>query len=165
MIIDLFDKSQLPKAPVPGRLAQAGSGNGGAGGLSYAGADGKFFYPADGQISAWVLPGATGTETVIGELPAGVYVKNVRIQSTVAFSGGGASTATISVGFSGSATAYATATNVFDAAGIETVTLGSSAGYSGTARQVIATLTCNGTTTAGRAIVIVEFAPVPVQPA
>ncbi len=111
------------------------------------------------RLVAWV---ADDKQTAsMGKLPANSVVTTVRIQVTEAFNGSG--TDLISVGYSGSATAFATTTDV-STTGIKSPTLGSSAGFNATARDVEAYYTNGGgEPTLGKALVILEFYRVPAQ--
>ena len=111
------------------------------------------------RLVAWV---ADDKQTAsMGKLPANAVVTNVRIQVTEAFNSDG--TDLISVGYSGAATAFATTTDV-STTGIKSPTLGTSAGFNATARDVEAYYTNGGSEpTTGKALVVLEFYRVPEQ--
>jgi len=111
------------------------------------------------RLAAWVADDKQTAD--MGKLPANTNVVNVRIQVTENFNGSGSDL--ISVGYSGAATAFATTTDV-STTGIKSVTLGSSAGYNGTARDVQAYYTNGGgEPSTGKALVILEYYRVPEQ--
>ena len=113
------------------------------------------------RLAAWVADDKQTAD--MGKLPASAVVTNVRIQVTEAFNSDG--TDLISVGYSGAATAFTTTTDVATT-GIKSVTLGASAGYNATARDVQAYYTNGGSEpTTGKALVVLEYYRTPVPPA
>jgi len=105
------------------------------------------------SVSAWVADNVqTGR---FPTLPAYIVVTNVRVHVTQAFNSDG--TNQLTVGYSGTASAYATAVDV-STTGWKTVTLGSGVGYSGTARAAEVYFTNGGTEpSTGKALVVIEF--------
>jgi hypothetical protein len=121
----------------------------------YAGADTELRY-----LSAWVTPASP--TSVLGTLPAGVYVSRVSIHATVAFDSSG--TDTVTVGYDGSTSAFGTSTDV-STTGIKPVTAGTGAGYVATGQTVKAYYTAGGSApTVGKALVVLEYAHIPAQP-
>jgi hypothetical protein len=140
--------------------------------------DGTTFYRVDGRFATWVsmsgsnlisdkggsvaLTGAGTFQVALGNLPADISVVNVRMETTVAFNAG--TSATLSVGIAATPTLFSNAVNVFDAAGVETVTPAGAA-YRNAVTALIAQFVYVGATpTAGKALVIVEFIKVPTTP-
>lgn len=111
------------------------------------------------RLAAWV---ADDKQTAsMGKLPANTVVTNVRIQVTEGFNSDG--TDNVSCGYTGALEAFATNTAV-NTTGIKTVTLGSSAGFNSTARDVNAYYANGGSEpTAGKALVVLEYYRVPEQ--
>jgi hypothetical protein len=109
-------------------------------------------------LTAWVST-TVGLTPTLGTVPAHARIVSVSIEVTQAFNSDG--TDLLSVGYSGSTAAYATATDV-STTGIKTVTLGTGVGYSATARDVIATYAAGGSApSTGKALVSVAYQRVP----
>lgn len=102
------------------------------------------------------------TQTVeLGVLRSPRYIMRVHIHCTQAFNSDG--TDNITVGYTGTTNAYATATDVATT-GVKSVTLGSGVGYDATNRTVTATYANGGTEpSTGKALVIVEYLRVPLS--
>lgn len=97
-----------------------------------------------------------GTTRTIGTIPAYCVVLRVWVEVQEAFNSSG--TDLVTVGYSGSASAYATAVDV-SSTGVKAVTLGAGIGRSvGTARSAQAVYTPGGSAaTTGKALVIIEY--------
>jgi len=104
-------------------------------------------------LSAWVTK---GSQTVtLGTLPIGAYVIRSSIHCTTAFDSDG--TDNISIGYTGTTTAYATATQV-GTTGLKTVTNGANIGYQSVSKVVSAYYTTNGSApTVGKCICVLEY--------
>lgn len=113
------------------------------------------------RLAAWLADDKQTAQ--LGKLPAYSVVTTVRLQVTEAFNSDGSDL--ISVGYSGAATAFATTTDV-STTGIKSPTLGSSAGYNSTARDVEAYYTNGGSEpSTGKALVVLEYYRIPTPPA
>lgn len=128
--------------------------------------DGSAWWPVSGHMIKQVNFAADGTTTTIGTKPANTYVKSINIIVSTAFNA--ATTNTISVGVSGTATKYAGATSVAavglvaGANGTSSGTLTNGKGLSTAEETLIATFNQSGTAaTAGKALVVVELVPCP----
>ena len=111
-------------------------------------------------MAGWVT---SGSQTVLlGVLPIASYVARVHIHCTTSFNSDGADD--ISVGYTGTTTAFATATAV-GTTGVKSVTAGANVGYQTVSREINAYYVNGGTEpSTGRAIVIVEYFLNPVVP-
>jgi hypothetical protein len=108
----------------------------------------------------WITS-ATQSAT-IGTLPAYSYVHSVRVHVTEAFDSDG--TDLLTVGRVGDEDAFGAAVDV-STTGIKAVTLGAEAGYNASGVNVRGYYTNGGSEpTTGKALVVVEYYRVPVQP-
>lgn len=108
----------------------------------------------------WITSGTQGV--TIGTLPAYSYVHSVRVHVTEAFDSDG--TDTLSVGRVGDEDAFGAAVDV-STTGVKAVTLGAEAGYNATGVNVRGYYFNGGSEpTTGKALVVVEYYRVPVQP-
>lgn len=115
-------------------------------------------HPAKALV-AWVADSATNPS--LGTLPADSYVSAVHLDVTEAFDSDG--TDAITVGYDADPDAFATAVDV-STTGVKSVTLGAEAGYVGAARAAEAYYTAGGSApTTGKALVLLEYRPVPSE--
>lgn len=116
------------------------------------------------DFSAWNNTGGI-TKDMGGWIPQDAYIVNVRMHVTVAFTG--TTSPTMSVGFTGALTGFATAT-ALGVAGILAPTLGTQVGYQAGVNNRTGKVTFNGSggtaPTAGKVLVIVEFYRVSTTP-
>ncbi|MEO5366367.1 MAG: hypothetical protein H7831_08440 [Magnetococcus sp. WYHC-3] len=111
-------------------------------------------------LSGWVTYARTSVS--LGTMPTDRYLSRAFMHVTQAFNSDG--TDLVQVGYTGDADAYATATDV-SSTGVKSVTLGTLAGYNGTAHPVEITYTAGGSTpTTGKAYACLEFLPTPPAP-
>lgn len=95
-------------------------------------------------------------------MPPGSYFVRAHCHVTQAFNSDG--TDEITVGYDADTDAFITAIDV-SSTGVKSVTLGALNGYNGTARSVEAYYVNGGSEPSqGKALIILEFFPVPVQP-
>ena len=115
---------------------------------------------ANGRMSKWVTH--DGQTQTLGALQPGSYFVRAHCHVTESFDSDGSDTLT--VGYDTDTDAFVTSIDV-SSTGVKSVTLGTLQGYNGTARSVKAYYVAGGSApTQGKAIVIVEFLPVPVSP-
>ncbi len=129
---------------------------------SGAGVDGPLAPGTVETLYNWVTP--TVQNPTLGDLPPGAYALRVHCHVIIAFDSSG--TDQITVGWDAGVSALATAIDV-STTGIKTVTLGVSAGYraTGAGKSIEAYYTAGGgAPTVGRALIIVEYCRVPLQP-
>lgn len=113
-----------------------------------------------GRMQAWVTAGSQNP--VLGILQAGTYFARAHVHVTEAFNSDG--TDTLTVGWDSDTDALVTSVDV-STTGVKTLTLGANVGYNGTAHSVEAYYANGGSEpTTGKALVILEFFPIPKQP-
>ena len=112
------------------------------------------------SLQTWVTKDTQNP--VMGILPAATYVIQAHVHVTEAFNSDG--TDLLTVGWDTDADAIVTSIDV-STTGVKSVTLGSNAGYNGTAQKVKAYYVNGGSEpTTGKAFVLIETVRVPVQP-
>lgn len=112
------------------------------------------------MIAGWVTSGQQNPQ--LGTIPKNAVVRSVYIHVTQAFNSDG--TDLLTVGHAEDPDAYVTNLDV-STTGVKTVSLGTGVGWNGTARAVDVTYTASGSApTTGKALVIVIFDLVPIQP-
>ena len=115
---------------------------------------------ASNRLSLWISHG--GQSRDMGILKTGSYYINGHVHVTEAFNSDGSDT--LIVGYSGDTDAFIESIDT-SSTGIKSVTVGAAKGYNSTARTITATYTAGGSApTAGKALVILEIWPVPIQP-
>jgi hypothetical protein len=123
--------------------------------------EGTATLPGRCRLFAWVAHDAQNS--ALGALPANSHILAVHCQVLELFDSDGADE--ITVGYDATPNAYATAIDV-STTGIKTVTLGAEVGFEDTARAVEAYYVNGGTEpTTGKALIILEYAPVSAAPA
>lgn len=116
--------------------------------------------PARGRLSTWVTH--TSTSPTLGTFRPGTYFVRAHCHVTEAFDSDGSDNLT--VGYTTDTDAFVTSIDV-STTGVKSVSLGTLAGYNGTAHSVTAYYVAGGSApTQGKCLIVLEFIRVPTQP-